>query len=64
MKQKTIDDIAQEAGVAKQRSPALSATRIVSKRTQDRDRAVMEKYSYTPSLLAQGLAAVQPRLSV
>lgn len=62
MKQKTIDDIAQEAGVSKATvSRVISHPEIVSKRTQDRVRAVMDKYSYTPSLLAQGLAGSPTR---
>jgi DNA-binding LacI/PurR family transcriptional regulator len=57
MKHKTIDDIALEAGVSKATvSRVISHPEIVSKRTQERVRAVMDKYSYTPSLLAQGLA--------
>ncbi len=62
MKHKTIDDIALEAGVSKATvSRVISHPEIVSKRTQERVRAVMDKYSYTPSLLAQGLAGSPTR---
>lgn len=62
MEQKTIDDIAQEAGVSKATvSRVISHPEIVKKHTQDRVRAVMDKYSYMPSLLAQGLAGSPTR---
>lgn len=57
MKHKTIDDIAHEAGVSKATvSRVISHPELVSQKTQDKVRAVMDKYSYMPSLLAQGLA--------
>ena len=57
MKAKTIDDIAFEAGVSKATvSRVLSHPEIVSEKTQAKVRLVMEKYSYMPSHLAQGLA--------
>jgi DNA-binding LacI/PurR family transcriptional regulator len=57
MKLKTIDDIAREAGVSKATvSRVISHPELVSKKTQDRVHEIMDKYSYTPSLLAQGLA--------
>lgn len=57
MKQKTIDDIALEAGVSKATvSRVLSHPEIVSEKTRLKVLAVMEKYSYTPNHLAQGLA--------
>ncbi len=57
MKQKTIDDIAFEAGVSKATvSRVLSHPEIVSEKTRIKVLSVMEKYSYTPNHLAQGLA--------
>jgi DNA-binding LacI/PurR family transcriptional regulator len=57
MKHKTIDDIAREAGVSKATvSRVISHPELVSQKTQDKVRAVMDKHSYMPSLLAQGLA--------
>ena len=57
MKQKTIDDIAFEAGVSKATvSRVLSHPEIVSEKTRLKVLSVMEKYSYTPNHLAQGLA--------
>ncbi len=57
MKQKTIDDIAFEAGVSKATvSRVLSHPEIVSEKTKLKVLSIMEKYSYTPNHLAQGLA--------
>ncbi|HAF85293.1 MAG TPA: LacI family transcriptional regulator, partial [Sphaerochaeta sp.] len=57
MKQKTIDDIALEAGVSKATvSRVLSHPEVVSKKTSLKVLTVMEKYSYIPNHLAQGLA--------
>jgi len=57
MKQKTIDDIALEAGVSKATvSRVLSHPELVSEKTSLKVLAIMEKYSYTPNHLAQGLA--------
>lgn len=57
MKPKTIDDIAFEAGVSKATvSRVLSHPEIVSEKTRLKVRSVMEKHSYVPNHLAQGLA--------
>ncbi|MBI9095186.1 MAG: LacI family DNA-binding transcriptional regulator [Sphaerochaeta sp.] len=57
MKQKTIDDIALEAGVSKATvSRVLSHPELVSEKTSLKVLTVMEKYSYIPNHLAQGLA--------
>lgn len=57
MKQKTIDDIAHESGVSKATvSRVLSHPEVVSEKTRLKVLSVMEKYSYIPNHLAQGLA--------
>jgi len=57
MKVKTIDDIAREAGVSKATvSRVLSHPELVRPRTQERVRRIIDKYSYSPNHLAQGLA--------
>jgi DNA-binding LacI/PurR family transcriptional regulator len=55
----TIDDIALEAGVSKSTvSRVLSRPHLVKEKTRERILAVIEKYSYTPNVLAQGLAGM------
>jgi len=57
MKQKTIDDIALEAGVSKATvSRVLSNPKIVSEKTRLKVLSIMEKHAYIPNHLAQGLA--------
>ena len=57
MKVKTIDDIAREAGVSKATvSRVLSHPELVRPATQERVRKIIDKYSYSPNHLAQGLA--------
>ncbi len=57
MKVKTIDDIAREAGVSKATvSRVLSRPELVRPQTQRRVQAIIDKYSYSPNHLAQGLA--------
>ena len=57
MKQKTISDIAREAGVSKATvSRVLTHPELVKPATQERVRAVMEKHEYVPNHLAQSLA--------
>ncbi|MDX9810421.1 MAG: LacI family DNA-binding transcriptional regulator [Sphaerochaetaceae bacterium] len=57
MKNITIMDIAKEAGVSKATvSRVMSNPSIVRKATRERILAIMEKYSYIPNHLAQGLS--------
>lgn len=57
MKPKTIDDIAAEARVSKATvSRVLSHPEMVTEKTKRKVLEVMQKYSYTPNHLAQGLA--------
>jgi len=57
MKVKTIDDIAREAGVSKATvSRVLSHPELVCPHTQQRVQNIIDKYSYCPNHLAQGLA--------
>ena len=57
MKVKTIDDIAREAGVSKATvSRVLSHPELVRPQTQERVQRIIDKYSYSPNHLAQGLA--------
>jgi DNA-binding LacI/PurR family transcriptional regulator len=59
MKHITIDDIAHEAGVSKSTvSRVLSRPHLVKEKTRERILAIIEKYSYTPNVLAQGLAGM------
>jgi DNA-binding LacI/PurR family transcriptional regulator len=59
MKHITIDDIAHEAGVSKSTvSRVLSRPHLVKEKTRERILGVIEKYSYTPNVLAQGLAGM------
>ena len=62
MKQKTIDDIAKEAGVSKATvSRVISHPELVKPKTQLKVQAVMDKYSYIPNHLAQGLAGTSTK---
>ncbi|MDR1929760.1 MAG: LacI family transcriptional regulator [Treponema sp.] len=59
MKHITIDDIAKEAGVSKSTvSRVLSRPNLVKERTREQILSVIDKYSYVPSALAQGLAGL------
>jgi DNA-binding LacI/PurR family transcriptional regulator len=62
MKHITIADIAREAGVSKATvSRVLSKSSLVSEKTTGRVSSVIEKHSYIPSVLAQGLAGKPTR---
>ena len=62
MKHITIVDIAKEAGVSKATvSRALSKPHVVNKKTRERINTLVQKYSYTPNSLAQGLAGMPTR---
>jgi DNA-binding LacI/PurR family transcriptional regulator len=62
MKHITIADIAREAGVSKATvSRVLSKSILVSEKTTNRVSSVIEKYSYIPNVLAQGLAGKPTR---
>ena len=62
MKPKTIEDIAKEAGVSSATvSRVISHPELVKPKTQQKVRAIMEKYSYMPNLLAQGLAGTSTK---
>ncbi|MDR0403197.1 MAG: LacI family transcriptional regulator [Treponema sp.] len=62
MKHITIADIAREAGVSKATvSRVLSKSNLVSEKTANRISSVIEKYSYIPNVLAQGLAGKPTR---
>jgi DNA-binding LacI/PurR family transcriptional regulator len=54
MKQITIADIAKEAGVSR----VLSKSHLVNETTKKRITSVIDKYSYIPNVLAQGLAGM------
>lgn len=59
MKQITITDIAREAGVSKATvSRVLSNPQLVSEKTTKKILSIIDKYSYTPNVLAQGLAGL------
>ncbi|MDR1374019.1 MAG: LacI family transcriptional regulator [Treponema sp.] len=59
MKHITIADIAKEAGVSKATvSRVLSKPYLVNEKTQEKIRSVIDKYSFIPSILAQGLAGM------
>ncbi|MDR2900832.1 MAG: LacI family transcriptional regulator [Treponema sp.] len=59
MKHKTIDDIAKEAGVSKATvSRVMSKPHLVNEQTREKILSVINKYSYTPNMLAQGLAGM------
>jgi DNA-binding LacI/PurR family transcriptional regulator len=59
MKQITIADIAKEAGVSKATvSRVLSKPNLVSEKTREKILSVINKYSFTPNTLAQGLAGM------
>ncbi|MDR2049318.1 MAG: LacI family transcriptional regulator, partial [Treponema sp.] len=62
MKHITIADIAREAGVSKATvSRVISKSNLVSEKTTNRVSSVIEKYSYIPNVLAQGLAGKPTR---
>jgi DNA-binding LacI/PurR family transcriptional regulator len=62
MKQVTIADIAKEAGVSKATvSRVLSKPHLVNEKTQEKIRSIIHKYSYSPNMLAQGLAGMPTR---
>jgi len=59
MKHVTIADIAREAGVSKTTvSRVLSKPHLVNEKTKENIRSVIEKNSFTPNVLAQGLAGM------
>jgi DNA-binding LacI/PurR family transcriptional regulator len=59
MKHITIADIAREAGVSKTTvSRVLSKPYLVNEKTKEKIRSVIEKNSFTPNALAQGLAGM------
>ena len=59
MKHITIDDIAKEAGVSKSTvSRVLSRPYLVKEKTRELILSVIEKHSYVPNVLAQGLAGM------
>jgi DNA-binding LacI/PurR family transcriptional regulator len=59
MKYITIDDIANEAGVSKSTvSRVISRPNLVKEKTRQQVLSVIEKYSYIPNALAQGLAGM------
>ncbi|MDR2314487.1 MAG: LacI family transcriptional regulator [Spirochaetaceae bacterium] len=59
MKHITIDDIAHEAGVSKSTvSRVISRPNLVKEKTRKQVLSIIEKYSYTPNVLAQGLAGM------
>jgi len=62
MKHITISDIAREAGVSKATvSRTLSNPQIVNEITRERVNSIIQKHSYTPNSLAQGLAGLPTR---
>ncbi len=62
MKKVTINDIAEEAGVSKATvSRVMTNPELVKKATRDKILGIMEKRSYIPSQLAQGLAGTLRR---
>jgi DNA-binding LacI/PurR family transcriptional regulator len=62
MKHKTIDDIAKEAGVSKATvSRVMSKPHLVNEQTREKILSIINKYSYTPNMLAQGLAGMPTR---
>jgi len=62
MKNITIADIAKEAKVSKATvSRALSKPYMVNEKTRKRINTLVQKYSYTPNSLAQGLAGMPTR---
>ena len=59
MKHITIADIAREAGVSKSTvSRTFSKPNLVGEETREKINALFKKYSYTPNLLARGLAGM------
>ncbi|MDR1249526.1 MAG: LacI family transcriptional regulator [Treponema sp.] len=59
MKQITIADIAREAGVSKATvSRVLSKPQMVSGKTTETVLSVIQKYSFSPDIFAQGLAGI------
>jgi DNA-binding LacI/PurR family transcriptional regulator len=59
MKQITIADIAREAGVSKATvSRALAKPQMVSDKTRETVLSVIQKYSFSPDIFAQGLAGI------
>jgi DNA-binding LacI/PurR family transcriptional regulator len=59
MKHLTIDDIADKAGVSKSTvSRVLSRPNLVKEKTRKQVLSIIEKYSYIPNILAQGLAGM------
>ncbi|WP_010259508.1 LacI family DNA-binding transcriptional regulator [Treponema primitia] len=59
MKPMTIADIAREAGVSKATvSRVLSKSSLVHERTRKKVSSIIDKYGYTPNILAQGLAGM------
>ncbi|MDR0386798.1 MAG: LacI family transcriptional regulator [Treponema sp.] len=59
MKHITIADIAKEAGVSKATvSRVLSKPHLVNEKTKEKISSIIDKYSYTPNILAQGLAGM------
>jgi DNA-binding LacI/PurR family transcriptional regulator len=59
MKQITIGDIAREAGVSKATvSRVLSKPNLVREKTLKKVSSIIEKHSYVPNILAQGLAGM------
>ncbi|GHV75797.1 LacI family transcriptional regulator [Spirochaetia bacterium] len=59
MKPMTIADIAREAGVSKATvSRVLSKSHLVNEKTRKKVAFVIDKYGYTPNILAQGLAGM------
>ncbi|GHV85104.1 LacI family transcriptional regulator [Spirochaetia bacterium] len=59
MKHITIDDIAKESGVSKSTvSRVISRPNLVKEETRELVLSIIDKYSYIPSALAQGLAGL------
>jgi DNA-binding LacI/PurR family transcriptional regulator len=59
MKQITIADIAREAGVSKATvSRVLSKPQLVKDKTKETVLSVVQKYSFSPDIFAQGLAGI------
>jgi DNA-binding LacI/PurR family transcriptional regulator len=59
MKYITISDIAREAGVSKATvSRVLSKPHLVNEKTREKIASLIDKYSFSPNPLAQGLAGM------
>jgi DNA-binding LacI/PurR family transcriptional regulator len=63
MKHATITDIARAAGVSKATvSRVMSRPHLVKEKTREKVLAVIDKYSYSPNILAQGLAGMPTKI--